>query len=464
MSSSTLATRFKQRGFSFCLPYNNQSDWLDRLCGDYADITHNVYMPLHPAVFPSLYLEWRGGDAGAYHEQFMAVHQRLASAGIRTNILLNSNIPACTRFDDLFAYFDRWLDTRWMMVSVMNFQLARQLRQRYPDVYITASLSASIENATAARWWKRDVNADCATLYFYANKRPDSIRSIRNTGMSVKMVVNNQCLPHCPTQHIHCQAIMLHGLEPETARQAARDMHAWCNGAKAAEPWIMAQNIVLPHDLPRYEGLVDVMKIEGRNRSTDNLTAIVESYLAMEDRISPDFGYQEPADAFDHISACDRVCDACGWCAKNITPIAEGYNLDRIHRAQESARGETMVHRQRGQRSGPVHEHIIATTREFLQPYIQDGKPLAGTWEYEGHSVWNSEAVRFRFRHTTQPRSFAFVVEPDRDDGHPSLGAIGDFRLWYDDSEPPQPNLRERKILRHVCQRILTLKGGEFRG
>ena len=148
--SSTRATRFKDCGFSFCLPYNNDTDWLDRLCNDYADITHNVYVPLHPSVFPSLYLDWRGGEPEAYHEQFMELYQRLASAGIRTNILLNSNIPASTRFDDLFAYFDKWLDTRWMMVSVMNFHLARQLRQRYPGLYITASLSAAIENPTAA--------------------------------------------------------------------------------------------------------------------------------------------------------------------------------------------------------------------------------------------------------------------------------------------------------------------------
>ena len=461
--SSTRATRFKDCGFSFCLPYNNDTDWLDRLCNDYADITHNVYVPLHPSVFPSLYLDWRGGEPEAYHEQFMELYQRLASAGIRTNILLNSNIPASTRFDDLFAYFDKWLDTRWMMVSVMNFHLARQLRQRYPGLYITASLSAAIENPTAARYWKNDLQADCVTLYFYVNKRSELLWQIHRMSMTIKMVVNNQCLPHCPAQHIHCQTVMLNSIQPEESRRAARDLHTWCNITKAAEPWIMAQNIVLPHDLPRYEGLVDVMKIEGRMRPTDNLVSTVESYMGMEDCISQDFGYKEPADAFDHIATCDRVCDDCGWCAKHITPIAEGYSLDRLHRATEAGRGETAVHEEKGRQENEIHREIINTATEAFGPYLREKKPLARTWLFDEHRVWNDDAVRFRFRHLEEKRSFAFVVEPDRNDGHPSLGAFNGFRMWFDESETPQPNLRERRILWRAYQQIMKLKGGTLR-
>jgi len=156
--------------------------------------------------------------------------------------------------------------------------------------------------------------------------------------MELLLMANEGCLYQCPYKPAHDAHISLvnEGLCPERTFAMNRDFG--CVRRMLADPGSMlASPFIRPEDLARYQGLADAVKICGRNRGADFLKRAVAAYAAgrhdgnlldimdaMGD-LSDHVCIPNPAlprDFADRVTACDKRCGACGWCAGVMETVA----------------------------------------------------------------------------------------------------------------------------------------------
>ncbi|BDQ34119.1 hypothetical protein [Pseudodesulfovibrio portus] len=179
----------------------------------------------------------------------------------------------------------------------------------------------------------RSLNRDANRLEAVAGE----IRRV-HPDIELLLMANEGCLYQCPYKAAHDAHISLvnEGLCPERTFAMNRDFG--CVRRMLAEPGAMlASPFIRPEDLARFEGLADGVKVCGRNRGTDFLMRAVTAYSeerhdgnlldimdAMGD-LSDHVHIPNPAlppDFADRVTACDKRCGACGWCAGVMDRIA----------------------------------------------------------------------------------------------------------------------------------------------
>ena len=176
------------------------------------------------------------------------------------------------------------------------------------------------------------------------NRDPDRLEAVAGDirrsypDMQLLLMANEGCLYQCPYKPAHDAHISLvnEGLCPE--RTFAMNHDFGCVRRMLTDPGSMlASPFIRPEDLGRYEGLVDGIKICGRNRGTDFLKRAVAAYAAgryegnlldimdamgdLSDRVHiPNPAL--PPDFADRVAGCDKQCRTCGWCAGVMDQIA----------------------------------------------------------------------------------------------------------------------------------------------
>jgi collagenase-like PrtC family protease len=132
--------------------------------------------------------------------------------------------------------------------------------------------------------------------------------------------VNDWCLPNCPNEYAHTNqltALDEFNLSRDDTESVDLNPCRPCMlDVRRDYYWLAAQKEVLPGSLRHLEGIVDLVKLQGRNWITEDIAQAVESYAEMKSLSNPYFA--EPPEAWDQITSCDRVCERCGWCEENI--------------------------------------------------------------------------------------------------------------------------------------------------
>ncbi len=447
---------FLRLGFKLNLPYNHDPAWIDEIIARFAPFASDVYFPLHPSIYETLYA-WRGPkDAAEYRKQLDSLSKKLYSAGLKTNILLNANSPESTRFEPLFSYLDDFLDLERHSVTVMSFYLARQLSRRYPGLQITSSLTSNVCSPTIARLWKKEANAWGITPHLGINKKLDELKKIKRLGLKIKLLVNNDCLPDCPLNMLHHQAHTVGQLAPRAAAASIRDIHKLCFQIKQADRWLLAQQTIVPRDLPRYAGIADLIKIEGRGRPTEALVYIVGEYLKMESAVNIDWAYEEPEGAFDMISSCDRVCDECGWCEKNFKIVQRhrfasraGYGL---FSQSEEEKGEE-------EKRGEMYAYAADALQTLLQSYILAEKPIAGKWEIVSISQHSDSIAALSVKSRGGCHIFKFLAEKTRLTDEPkAMMRYRDVEIGPCEESEDGPHREELRLLCAALKKIIEIK------
>lgn len=214
-------------------------------------------------------------------------------------------------------------------VSPIDAQL---IKRTFPALRVHGSENMFIRNVVQAK----EVAPFCDVLVLdrHMNRDIDSIGDIKKaTGRSVCLVANEACVLECSNriQHLnhvsHQQSLRVNYYLP-CVRKYQQD--------KAA---VLKSPIIRPEDVGHYEGLADSIKLATRATSDDridlilnayvnrrfagNLFDITESggldvYIGMSRRkegLDPQMdNTQIPADFWEHVTQCNKLCRECGYC------------------------------------------------------------------------------------------------------------------------------------------------------
>ncbi len=172
----------------------------------------------------------------------------------------------------------------------------------------------------------RALNRDMTRLSATASQ----IRAILPT-MKLHLIANEGCLYQCPYKPAHDGHVALvnEGLCGERIFAMNRDFG--CVRRLLDDPGAMlASPFIRPEDMSRYEGIVDGIKLCGRNKGTEFLKRAITAYIDgkytgnlldlmdamgdLSDRVNLP-NEQFPDDFFERVTECNKACRACGWCA-----------------------------------------------------------------------------------------------------------------------------------------------------
>ena len=325
--SQEMLDRFKEHGFSVSFPYNHDPLLWESIA-PYAEVIDEIYTGLHPDVFPSLRSWPENKGAGEHLDSLAALMGLVSGKGVALNLIMNAHPTELVDEGPLFAVIDRLGGLGEIRVTVNDIIWARRLRDVYPDLSMEVSTAAGIVNQHTALQWDEIVGVQTFVIGLDINKDERRIRDIRELGKRIKMVVSDYCLANCPARFRH-QILLASKSSGETrAESIVRHQH-FCRYMKRKLPvWHWVKKEVLPFQLPRYRGLVDIIKLCDRENSTPDNMEILARYLAMEEDVHPLLGYREPVESFDRLRECRRNCATCEWCAENVEIIEPRRDVD----------------------------------------------------------------------------------------------------------------------------------------
>ncbi|MEF2146150.1 MAG: hypothetical protein V3573_11960 [Desulfovibrionaceae bacterium] len=171
------------------------------------------------------------------------------------------------------------------------------------------------------------------------NRRPRELERVvqacrsRFHGLRLGLLANEGCLPHCPYKRTHDALIALGHLPGQGDRTFGVNRDLGCIRTILEAPErIFSSPFIRPEDVVDFEGMVDLIKVCGRERGgVDFLRRAVSAYLSGEYSgnllsILDTLGEFEarfyvpnqdlPADLHHRLCTCSGDCRACGWCAE----------------------------------------------------------------------------------------------------------------------------------------------------
>jgi collagenase-like PrtC family protease len=316
-------------------PYNHDPDYVAQVLDPWKACIGEVYLPVHE-VFCHTGRPWTGPhDPDAYDEQVAKLARACRRLRIPLNFVANQvGSPHRTTLlgREILRLHRAHPGSRF---TLSDFELAVGLHRREPKLELQPSTVAHVGDPVTAWYWKSEVGSRGITLHRAANKRLDAIRAIRKLGLTVRVVVNDKCLPDCPTERNHGTQIRLYDeVRHAWPEPGAFSGYVGCRRCSLAlkhrQFWLVAIKDILPGHLRHLVGLVDLIKLSGRGTPTPSIVASIERYAAMKDLTNDGPFYREPPEAWKRITTCDRACAACGWCEANLVrlPTPKSFGRD----------------------------------------------------------------------------------------------------------------------------------------
>jgi collagenase-like PrtC family protease len=299
------------------LPYNHDPRLVDAIDA-FSEAVEEFYFAANPKIVASGRHRLPGVNSGVFLRHIRELITRLGPLGIRANVLVN---PAClgegyTDPQPILRHLAELHEIGVGMVTLTDLNLATLVRRHIPELLISASTTALINSAVKAMLWRDLCDVDDICPDRDVNKRPAILRAIRRAvpKARVRLLVNDHCLPDCALR-MQCMNSIAHNSPtwPQNFLQ-------WCSSVKHDQPWVIYSNsMIVPANLRFYEsrGLIDLVKIQGRQAPTEYIVALAEHYLSDAriydpfDSSSEDHALEEPAGVFETVTRCARNCNDC---------------------------------------------------------------------------------------------------------------------------------------------------------
>ena len=299
------------------VPYNHDPALLDEL-EPFAAYIDNVYLAYHPSIAWSG-RSWRGPDVDVYRDRVEQIAHRLQAWSVGITFVANlTGLP----IDEaaLVEETNRIASVAHKVrVTFAELELARRVAPDLNNVTVCVSTLATVATARDAWLWKNVAGAQHVTVARHVNRRPDVLRAISDVGLTIGVVTCDGCVPRCPSRAWHVAAELLDdGREPKWVFRSRRECCPSSWSLRRKTPWVIACKEVLPGHLRHLAGIVDEVKLPGRDEATEDIVDLVRLYLDANSLRHPAAGYIEPMEAWDKIAACDRHCSDCMWCAKHL--------------------------------------------------------------------------------------------------------------------------------------------------
>ncbi len=312
-----------------------------RIVSDYRDHIAELYFPWldtpsgrSPLATRDGYTDWTA--QARLEEELKAVR----GMGIRLDLLLNANCYGGEAVSSAFAnricsvvgHLEDAVGGADIVTTTSPF-VAHVLKENFPHIERRASVNMRIGEVKGMEYlsdlfdsfyMQREYNRDFA-----------KIRELKAwadaSGKKLLMLANSGCMNFCSGQTFHDNLVAheaqvagtcnLPGFLPHSCWRYLRD--------PAHRVSVLQNSWVRPEDLHHYEGLFDTVKLATRMHRLPGM--VIDAYVRgryygnLLDLCEPGFGpafapyvidnSAFPADFFEHVTACDKRCHACGYCA-----------------------------------------------------------------------------------------------------------------------------------------------------
>ncbi len=298
------------------VPYNHKTDLLDALSAVSAHLAY-LFLPFHPETSLSARAFKGQESAEEYASELRSLAEWCEQNGLGMNLLANAPAWAvdtekvARTVDDLRNHVSK------LKTTFADMRAARATKQLLPWMEVGVSCLADVQTPIEAMWWRQEAGATHLAVSREINRRPEMIKALAKTGMSLSLVAFDDCVPGC-------QAKSRHFIPPSAGDryESLGRFVAACDPAnvqvRKSRPWLLAQKEILPGHLKHLKGMVNEIKISGRNMNTAQIMRRIELYLQAESLTHPNGFYSEPPEAWKHIATCDRNCPECQWCEENL--------------------------------------------------------------------------------------------------------------------------------------------------
>lgn len=317
--------KFEKLGMTLSLPYNFQPDFIDKVLLPLAKYTEEVYLSVHWAIASTARTRGAALSRSDYLNMVDILYRAAAPRGIRLNFVANTDAdPRSARLivDEAVALAHRYDNTCF---TIRSLETAVMLKKELPSADITPSTLSMVDSVIAAMYWRRAVNPKVLMIAREINRKPLILQQLKDMGFRLKMIPQDNCIPYCPVLHEHLNAIRIRDSLSSVSTVDIPVRSAECRPfamgvlADPDQAWLIAQQNVLPGHLPKLKGLVDIIKLEGRQLPSDQILRKARYYLDASSLESyAPIRYIEPPEAWDRIAHCDRNCFSCDWCRQNI--------------------------------------------------------------------------------------------------------------------------------------------------
>ena len=306
------------QGMWISLPWNHDHALLEGLDPHGKGVGY-LYLPFHPTITASG-RRWVGPESpDAYREEVdeVARHARRWDAGI--SLLANlSPWPVDVR---ALAKEAQRVAAQVPRVKVVfaDISAARRARPHLEGIQIAVSCTANVFSPVQASYWRDLAGASLITMGREVNRRREILAAIKHLGVDIGVVAYDGCIPYCPFKSHHLSTSLGTDHSPD---YCVLRFNCGCHGIPSQlwkeAPQLLASYTILPGHLSRYVGLVDEVKLPGRNLDTEHIIQSFHAYLGARSMEHPRGLYVEPEEAWEHIERCDRSCLDCDYCKDHL--------------------------------------------------------------------------------------------------------------------------------------------------
>lgn len=322
------------------IPYNYDFNLVQEVVKKYTKNVEELYLPADQAVVGSgrPHKQPKG-----YDKQIPVIISLMHKHGIKVNMLINGQSEGLTFYKKgnlkrLLEYIRFFSDECALdSITVIDTIHLQDIRNYIPDIKLHGSVNLMVNTVQKARYLK-ELGINMITIDKELNKNMSMIRKIKDaTGLSLKMLVNDSCLPDCLFRIQHANAVSHVGrLSYDEYEEFGKDINPvfirHCGKLYQKSPWLFFKSsFIRPEDIKHYEGIIDLVKIADRMGSTEEILNIINAYsngtyngdlldlifvgkAALKKKGVSIFNEMLPEGFFDKIINCSKDCIKCNYC------------------------------------------------------------------------------------------------------------------------------------------------------
>jgi collagenase-like PrtC family protease len=269
-----------------------------------------------------------------YEEEIDEIIKTCNKCSVKSELLINPSCEgskACTKeqIGKVISYVKELYSKGLKSVIITNPVYIPKLKKL--GIEIQSSVNCYVKTVEHALFLK-DMGADVITIDRDINRDLGLIKEIKkNTGLKVKMLVNEGCLRNCPFRKIHFNMIS-HFCDTNEF-----DKRSCITLIKKHPEKFFSIPFVRPEDIRNY-GFVDYFKLATRTMATGKIGLILDAYV--NEKFEGDllfllstkalFEYFTDVDNkvltennfFEHMQKCRNQCEQCSYCREMLEKAA----------------------------------------------------------------------------------------------------------------------------------------------
>ena len=276
--------------------------------------------------------------------QFIEIVDRINKEGIRVNLILNSTCEGGNWYSpdvlrSTIEYLRQMYEEHGVeAVTIANPIYIQEIRQRFPDIEICASVLGDIDCLQKAVIYSA-AGANVITPDVNINRDLKLLKQIKEaTKAELKLMVNEGCLYRCPFRKFHFNYVSHQSKELSVKHEDyVAGNHRFLLNCLGISIWDNSQILrscwIRPEDTGKYSEITNFFKIVGRDIPRNAIINTIKAYLkeAWDGDLFDilysslknfSIGCEAHLDNksldkykfFEKVTSCDNNCSQCGYC------------------------------------------------------------------------------------------------------------------------------------------------------